>query len=443
MKTFKSVLSVLIILTIVLAGCTPAQPTAAPAESAGEAAEPEQQAAEPVTITFWNGVGAPENEVFSKLVKEFNATNKDNITVTEVILDWDTLYSKILLDYQAGNAPDVVTMQMTSVAQNVDFGILAPLDELAAKYDFKKSDYVEVAWDGTIVNGKQYAIPYDMHPLALYYNVKMFEEAGLDPNNPPKPGEEWLDAMQKLTKDTDGDGKTDQYGLGLAYSGGTPFRVWMSLLWQHEGAELLTEDETKAAFNSAAGEEALQWLVDLVYTHKFVPEQEQSPDDDFAKGIVAMDISGPWSMFDFNKIDGLEYKVAPLPVVFDQPAVWANSHVLALPDTKDDARMEASMKFVRFLADNGMTWTTEAGHLPVLKTVTSSPEFAELENHQAFYQSLDVAHYYPPILKQNELFGREPNSPFVVLVETTLLNKGTVADTLSQVEQMVNDILAQ
>jgi len=37
---------------------------------------------------------------------------------------------------------------------------------------------------------------------------------------------------KKLTKDTNGDGKIDQYGFGLDYSGGGTFRFWMSLLWQ-------------------------------------------------------------------------------------------------------------------------------------------------------------------------------------------------------------------
>ncbi|HZD57794.1 MAG TPA: hypothetical protein VE136_13765, partial [Anaerolineales bacterium] len=115
MKTIKNIIAVSIVLSILLLGCQPASPPAPAAPTqAGAPAAQVTEAPQPVTITFWDGVGAPENEVFTKLVTQFNETNPDGITVNEVMLDWGTLYSKILLDYKAGNAPDVTTLQMTS-----------------------------------------------------------------------------------------------------------------------------------------------------------------------------------------------------------------------------------------------------------------------------------------------------------------------------------------
>ncbi len=466
-RKFSILITTILVLTFILTACGQT-PTAAPAAEQPKQEEPakaeekpaeevkpteapapaeekpaEQPAAEKTKIVFWNGVGAPENVVFSDMVKKYNETNQDNIEVEEVILDWGTLYSKIVLDFKAGTSPDVVTMQQSNIYQNVDLGVLSDITQLAADNGFKKDDFVETAWDGTLIDGKQYAIPYDMHPLALYYNVKLFQEAGLDPNNPPKTKEEFLDAAKKLTKDTNGDGTPDQYGLGLTYSGGIPFRFWMSLLWQHKGADVLSPDRTKADFNNQAGLEALEFMHSLIYTDKVVPEQEQSPDDDFAKGIVAMDISGPWSQFDFNKVEGLEYNTAQLPVFFEQPAAWTNSHTMVMPDTKDDARKAASIKFIKFLSDESLTWTVKAGHLPVKNSILADPEFAKLTKSKAFSDSLATAHYYPSIVKTSEVFGREPNSPFVVLMESTLLNKAKPADALKEVEGMVNDILAQ
>jgi len=441
----KKVLMVLvtgwILLSITLVGCVAVTPPPAPET----AASPEAPAAAPeeegVTITFWNGVGAPENVVLSEMIADYNETNTDGITVEEVLLDWDTLYSKILLDYRAGNAPDVSTMHQTNLPQEVDLGVLAPVAELASEIGLQKDDFVAKAWDATFVNGEQYAIPLDMHPLALYYNVKLFEEAGLDPDNPPTNKDEFLDALQKLTKDTDGDGTPDQYGLGLAYSGGIPFRVWMSLVWQHEGGQILTDDGTQAAFDTPAGVESLQFLQDLVYEYGVIPEQEQSPDDDFVKGIVAMDISGPWSMFDFNKAEDLDYRTAPLPVIYDQPAAWGNSHTLVLPNTENPAKMEAGMKLIKYLSDNTLKWTREAGHLPVRNDVLQSAEFKELDKSQAFAESLETAHYYPSIIQQSEVFGREATSPFVILIESAMLNQTTPEEAVATAADTINDIL--
>jgi multiple sugar transport system substrate-binding protein len=394
-------------------------------------------AAPAATITFWNGVGAPENVVLSKLVADFNATNKDNITVQETVLDWGTLYPKLLLDTKAGNAPDALLIQQSSLMQEESLGLLTDLSTMARDAGFVKSDFLPTAWDGTIVKGKQVAIPFDRSPIALYYNVKMFKEAGLDPANPPKNKAEFLGALQKLTKGS------DQYGLGVSYSGGTPFRIWMSLVWQHKNGAILSPDLSKAAFNTPAGVEALQFMQDLVYKYKVVPQQEDDPDADFSKGIVAMDISGAWSMYDFNKVDGLDYMTTPLPVVFDQPAAWSDSHVMALPNTKNKANMAAGMKLLKYLSSRGLTWTTEAGHLPVRKDVLASSAFKGLTKSQAFATTLATARYYPSIVKKDEVFGREATSPLVVMMQTILLNKGSAQEAVAAAEKMVNEILAR
>lgn len=436
------ILALLLALSLVFVSCSKTPKTAETVNTTSAETEVEAPA-EKTTIVFWNGVGAPENVVLTELVKEYNETNQDNVYVEEVILDWSTLYSKILLDFETGTPPDIMTIQQSGLYQNVDLGILADITDLMPEYGFEKEDFVESAWNGSFIDGKQYAVPFDLHPLALYYNTGLFEEAGLDPANPPATMEEFLSAAQKLTKDTNGDGTTDQYGMGLAYSGGLPFRLWMSLLWQHDGGNVLNEDNTAASFNTEAGLESLEFLHDLVYTYKVIPEQEQSPDEDFMKGIVGMVISGPWSQFDFNSVDGLEYATAPLPVFYDQEAAWADSHMLALPDTKDETRMAAAMSFARFLSDNSLTWTQKAGHLPVKQSVLESADFKALDKAQAFAETLPNAHYYPSIKNESLVFGRDSNSPFVVLMESTLLNTKTPQEALNEVEIMVNELLSQ
>lgn len=433
-----NVLVGLMILAMALAACAPkATPTTEAQPAAPEAA------AEPVTIQFWSGLGSPDNVPMAELVKEFNATNKDGITVEETELDWGTLYSKIVLDTKAGTAPDISTMHQTNILQNQSLGILKSVDDLAKEMGITADDFVETAWQGTQVDGKRYAVPLDLHPLGLYYNVKAFEEAGLDPNKPPTTKEELLDYAKKLTVDKNGDGTPDQYGLAMGYSGGVPFRTWMSLVWQNKGQDILNADRTKAAFNTPQAVDALQFLHDLVYKEKVTPPGEQDPDDDFMKGNAAMVITGPWAMGDYNKIEGLEYKTAMIPTIFDQPAAWGNSHTFVFPENKDDAKTKAAMKFAKWMSDRDFEWSKNSGHQPVRKSVLNSEEFKQLTNWQAFANTLPYAHYYPAIVKQAEVFGREPTSPFVIMMESVMLDQASAADAVATAEKSVNDLLAQ
>ncbi|MCC6956234.1 MAG: ABC transporter substrate-binding protein, partial [Anaerolineales bacterium] len=415
--------------------------TEEPAPAATE--EPAPPAPEPITLNFWSGLGSPDNVPMAALVKEFNETNPYGITIEETELDWGTLYSKIVLDTKAGNPPDVLTMHQTNIIQNVSLGILQPVDDLAKEFGLTGDDFVKTAWEGTQVDGKRYAIPLDLHPLGLYYNVDFFEKAGLDPNKPPTNKEEFLEYAKKLTVDENGDGTPEQYGIALGYSGGVPFRTWMSLVWQNEGQHILNEDRTKAAFNTPEAINALQFLYDLVYTQKVSPPGEQDPDDDFMKGHVAMVITGPWAMGDYNKIEGLNYKTAMIPVIYDHPAAWGNSHTFAFPAGVDPAKTRAAMQFVKWMSDRDFEWSKNSGHQPVRISVLESPEFKQLVNWQAFANTLPYAHYYPAIVKQAEVFGREPTSPFVIMMESVMLDQATAADAIATAEQMVNDLLAQ
>ena len=105
--------------------------------------------------------------------------------------------------------------------------------------------------------------------------------------------------------------------------------------------------------------------------------------------------------------------------------------------------MAAAMSFAKFLSDNSLTWTEKAGHLPVKLSVLESDEFKDLEKSQAFAVTLPDAHYYPSIENESLVFGRDSNSPFVVLMESTLLDAMTSQEALDEVEIMVNELLAQ
>ena len=442
--------SMLVISSILFAACTPqvteGPTTDEPVVEEQEVDEPsefeEGVDVEPITITFWNGLGAPENVVLVDMVNEFNASNTDGITIELTELDWGTLYSKIVLDYATGNAPDILTMHQTNLIQNQALGILQPIDAIAEEVGFDLADFVESAWDGTMIDGEHYAIPLDMHPLGLFYNTAAYDAAGLDPTQPPTTGDEFIEFAKQLTIDEDGDGNPEQWGFGLGYSGGMPFRLWMSLLWQ-QGGQVLNDDATEAAFNTPEGIAALQFLHDLVYVHEVSPPAEQDPYDDFGRGLVAMLIEGPWGMGDFDVIESLDFSTGMVPVIFDQPAAWGNSHTFAFPANDRPEHTLAAMKFAQWMSDHNFEWSRDSGHQPVRKSVAESEEFKSLEKWQPFAETVQYGHYYPATVKTAEVFGREPTSPFVMMMESVMLDENAdIAQAIAIAEAAVNEILA-
>jgi multiple sugar transport system substrate-binding protein len=250
--------------------------------------------------------------------------------------------------------------------------------------------------------------------------------------------DEFLNAAQKLTDKAKG-----VYGFGFGYNGGLPFRVCMSLVWQHKNGAILTPDGTKAAFNSPEGIESLQFLHDLVYKYGVTPQGEQDIDTDFKQGKVAMVIEGPWEMADFDTVNGLNYITAEMPVFYDQKATWANSHTIAFPITNNPDKTMAAMKFAKFLIDHNFDWTKNTGHQPVLKSVMNSDAFKALTNWQPIAASVSFAHFYPAIPHEWEVFGRQPTSPFVIMMESVMLDKATPKEAIATAESTINDILSK
>lgn len=396
-----------------------------------------------INITFWDGVGAPENVVMQDLVAQFNETNEDNIHVEIVEMDWSTLWSKLLLDTKTGNAPDVTTFQMSILPQYIKMGVIQPITDIAGNYGLTSDMFVESPWNGTFLDGEQYAIPLDTHTIGVFYNKDLFIEAGLDPETPPTTTAELLEYAKKLTKDENGDGVPEVYGMALPYSGGIAFRLWMSYLWQHEGEGLFNEDGTKAAFNTEAGVESWKFLQDLIFTENVAMKGENDTSSAFASGRAAMIFEGPWENASFQNVEGLNYGTAAFPLMGDKPAVWGDSHVLVLGKTEDETRMDASMKFVKWMSDQDLYWSENAGHQPVRLDVLATEEYAAIEHQKGFAENIPNVHYYPYIAQSTEVYGRDPTSPFIMLAESIMLNDGDIKENLTIAENAVNAILGQ
>jgi multiple sugar transport system substrate-binding protein len=225
----------------------------------------------------------------------------------------------------------------------------------------------------------------------MYWNKDLFTQAGLDPNKPPTNRAEFLKAARALTVDTAGkhpadsgfDGtKLARWGLGVPtpWMGGT---IAYAVAVQN-GVTFVGDRASsfKANFDSPAGIDAFQFLVDLVQKEHVSPANatEQSEIDAFRAGKVGMNFTGVWMLDQYRGQAGLNFGVAAFPNLGTGAYKdWAGGSFLALPKQKnvDAKRQAAALTFVNWitLAEQDLAWTA-AGSLPTQPGVASSSGYA-------------------------------------------------------------------
>ena len=166
---------VLMIISLVLAGCTTAVP--APAGEEGEAAAPEI-----ATISMWMGVGSAGSEqaecLIASVIDPYNEMSEDvQVEVTLQPNSWDATRTAVA----GGGGPDVLTTPGPSfVFEMAKAGQVLPLDDFAAELGW---DQIFAPWALSlgIVDDKLYSVPHELESLILYYNKTLFEENGWEP----------------------------------------------------------------------------------------------------------------------------------------------------------------------------------------------------------------------------------------------------------------------
>src|SRR3954454_6733976 len=136
-------------------------------------------AAADTTLKLVEVITSPERtETLKGIVKDFETANPGT-TVEIISLPWGEAFEKFATMVSAGQTPDVVEMPDTWQALYGNNGQLEDLEPYLAKWD-QTADLSQKALDmGRAVGGKAYTLPYGFYLRALFYNKKLFEQAGV------------------------------------------------------------------------------------------------------------------------------------------------------------------------------------------------------------------------------------------------------------------------
>lgn len=293
-------------VAVALASCVPAAPAAGEDAAAGAAQEV-------VEVLMFDRNVVQDLEYRKELAERFNAERGDiQVTVDVIPQGYD---QTIMARIAGGTAGD--TFRHAShfgMSKFTTRGLLQELDEYVSLDDYDLSVFIEGPLNSNRVNGKLYALPVNGHAghAGLYFAPEIFADAGVD-----LPTEDWTyddlrEATAKLTRDLDGDGKTDSWGIWF----GAWYQANLTLVSAHDGWPL-NEDGTKSTWAEPGPIAGMQWIQDMYHEVKALPVMADgaSRQQLWSSGKLATVLSGVWEGAYLGDItpEGLTFSLVPGP----------------------------------------------------------------------------------------------------------------------------------
>jgi len=359
---FYTLFAALALLGLVLAACAPAAtPTPTQAPAPAQAPTPTPTAAPKVKITFWEQESEEVDAFLDELVADFMKAHP-NITVERVHYGNEELRDQFQAASLAGAAPELVRVPNDFAGPFSALGIIAKATDVFDKAFLDQ--FIPEALNATRVKGEIWGVPdnYGNH-LMLLYNKDLVKE-------PPKDTDELIKLAQELTK-----GEVQ----GFAYNLNEPF--WLAPWLGAFGAWPLDEND-KPSFDNEGTVGALQFVQDLKFKHKVVPQEcdYNCADTLFKEGKAAMIINGDWSLGGYAQVLGDKLGVAPIPKVtatgkYPTPMTGGKYWMVSKAVLNDPAKIEAVRTFVTYMtsADVQKKWIEKFKRLPSLKALKDDP----------------------------------------------------------------------
>ncbi|ESW59788.1 MAG: sugar ABC transporter substrate-binding protein [Rhodobacter sp. CACIA14H1] len=355
------------------------------------------------TVVWWDFLGGGDGVRMKKLIEDFNAANAGKIEIQATTLDWGVpFYTKVQTSAAVGEGPDIMTYHASRIPLAVSQGTLTEItaDDMG-KMGLSADSFAAETWDAVNVDGKQYAVPFDTHPIVLYYNKDKLAEAGLIGADGLPAGLDGLDnftaALQKL-KDAGNENSIVQ----VTADGNFAFRTIYSFLCQQNGS-IGSDGDWIPGDNAQKLSNAVKVISDWV-ANGYTPSYTDYPATValFTSGASPFMINGVWevpTMADLHaKGELFEWGAIELPVLFDRPCTYADSHAFAIPNNvgkeASPEKHAAVLEVIKYMSDNSLFWAT-AGHVPANKAVTETADYKAMQP-QATYAKLTANQVFDP-----------------------------------------------
>ncbi|MCW1300816.1 MAG: ABC transporter substrate-binding protein [Candidatus Parvarchaeota archaeon] len=333
--------------------------------------------AAPITLYFWQGVGAAFTKPLQDLCNQFTALNP-NVKVDVLYTgDYHETLTKTISAVQGGNPPDIVQIYDVGTQVMMDSGVIIPIQDMIDKDpSFDINTIIPAARNYYSYKGKLYSMPFNSSNPVIYYNKNLFEKAGLNPNDPPTTFDQFIADAQKLTV-KDSSGNTIQYGF--TFGTGQPIEWFFEQFLAIQDALYLNNNNgrtgraDKAVFDSPAGLRVLNFFNTMVQNGSAIVAGAgwDNARSLFLSQRAAMLIDSTANITMLLQGAGNKFNVGvmflPHPSGVPYGGVIIGGASLWLINTHNTQREQAAWDLLKFLesTDAQAQWSAATGYFPI------------------------------------------------------------------------------
>src|SRR5262245_38930254 len=349
---------------------------------------------EPVEIEFWHGQTQGPADLLQTMIDEFNQTHTDVVVSKDSGgVNSDRMLQKVTAGLQADNYPDIAYIYGSDLANLAQGDQLVDLQDAIDSGELDWDRFVDAGKEAVTVDDQPRAIPAFIDNLAVVYNKKIFDDAGV-----PYPKDDWTwdDFLKTAAELNDPDAGIAGFGWPGTGDEDTTWRIW-PLIWQ-QGGDILSEDGKSVGFDGPSGEAALEQVAKAssdgsVYIDSTSGAERMQ--QLFASGKMAMNVAGPYSLPEY--VDAkVDYGVAPMPSFGGEHTTIAGPDTWAVLDNGDE-RSAAAIEFLEWFSqpEQQLRWIREAGSLPLTTDVKDAEGYSDyvksLPGLEKYIENTDLA----------------------------------------------------
>ncbi|HEX7056293.1 MAG TPA: extracellular solute-binding protein [Bacilli bacterium] len=353
----------------------------------------------PVEINLWSGY--PELDPWFNKMADAYHTQHPNVTIHISSFPLRDFEKKVATSVPSNSAAEIITINPSIALRYIQTDMIQKAPEDLATM-VKSGIFPKVLVDDASYNNNVYGIPHMLANSAIFYNTKMFEEAGI--KEPPKTMDELIKDAEMLTK-RDASGKVIRSGLSLRLSGGgsgVAEKFWIFAM--QNGASILKEvspGKYRANYANEGGLKTLQMYVDMVHkTHVDDPALKHDAEA-FELQDTAMFVRETWVIGDIQKKSpDLQYATAPMP----SANLLVEKDFYVTNAAKGD-KQAAAWDFIRFLMqpENHIQQLEMSGWHPARTDLKLDDIFAKTPQFESFFANYDHLEVYPLLPEFDEI----------------------------------------
>ena len=359
----------------------------AAAGTAGLMTLPQWARAQAITLTTYNWGSPDEAKTYAAAFDRFTAKHGDVKVVDNLtpVSSWADYADKLVAQVAGGNPPDLINIAIEGVRLSVSKGLLMPLDDLIAANPRARELLAKIPRqlkDGLSVDGKLYELPSVWQAMVIYYNPRIFDEAGMPY---PKAGWTWDDFLETAKALTRGEGADKVYGYGIPW-----FNFAHQPWFLTNGTYPVSDDYAESNLAHPKMVEAAAFIGDLVNAHGVSPDPiGLNTYEQFANGRFAMTSSGRWSVPGWVKDGFTDFDIAPWPAKETGQTVFGCAGWGISPESEHPELVLSAI--LELISLETVVRLMEIGYqIPVYREAAEMDSFlAAPPNAQLFYSIID------------------------------------------------------